>query len=150
MKGKIQLPKLSSPPEPLWSMYFDKKNESYKNFRENIRSYNNMFSFTSMGGKIDHGLNAGHGPYTFVLSGTNYHSIGNLVPPVGQPPVFSQMYIYDTENEVSNRISAVRYGIKNFHALFTLISSLALVLRIMYVHFFQQAFGGHNNRSMCR
>ena len=62
----------------------------------------------------------------------------------------TQMYIYDTENEVSNRISAVRYGIKNFHDLFTLISSLALVLRIMYVHFFQQAFGGHNNRSMCR
>lgn len=61
-----------------------------------------------MGGKIDHGKNKGKAPYSFVLSGVNHHRIGSLVPPSGQRPVYSQLYIYDTENEISNRISAVR------------------------------------------
>ena len=67
-----------------------------------------MFSFTSMGGKINHSLNRGGGPYTFALSGINYHTIGNLLPPEGRSPVYSQLYIHDTANEVTNRIKAVR------------------------------------------
>ncbi|XP_028752922.1 uncharacterized protein LOC114712535 [Neltuma alba] len=59
-----------------------------------------------MGAKIDHSKNQGQGPYCFVLSGMNYHSIGSLLPPKGCRPVYSQLYIYDTENEVGNRISA--------------------------------------------
>lgn len=51
----------------------------------------------------------GGGPYSFVLSGMNYHSIGSLLPVEGANPVYSQLYIFDTENEVANRISAVRY-----------------------------------------
>ncbi|KAI9115698.1 hypothetical protein K1719_013367 [Acacia pycnantha] len=62
-----------------------------------------------MGGKIDHSINSkGGGPYSFVLSGQNHHLIGSLLSPQGNPPVFAQLYIYDTENEVSNRISTVR------------------------------------------
>ncbi|KAI9082466.1 hypothetical protein K1719_035609 [Acacia pycnantha] len=75
-------------------------------------NYNNMFSFTSMGGKIDHAKNNGCGPYTFVLSGLNYHHIGSLLPENGAKPVYSQLYIYDTENEVQNRISAVSKHLK--------------------------------------
>ncbi|KAI9123500.1 hypothetical protein K1719_004800 [Acacia pycnantha] len=60
-----------------------------------------------MGGKIDHSKNNGGGPYSFVMSGMNYHNIGSLLPPEGSRPVYSQLYILDTENEVSNRISAV-------------------------------------------
>ncbi|KAI9106718.1 hypothetical protein K1719_022246 [Acacia pycnantha] len=41
----------------------------------------------------------------------NHHLIGSLLPHEGNPPVYSQLYIYDTDNEVSNRISAVsRHG----------------------------------------
>lgn len=63
-----------------------------------------------MGGKIDHSINSrGGGPYSFVLSGQNHHLIGSLLPPPGNPPVYAQLYIYDTDNEVSNRISSVRF-----------------------------------------
>ncbi|KAI9092213.1 hypothetical protein K1719_027713 [Acacia pycnantha] len=61
-----------------------------------------------MGGRIDHSINSrGGGPYAFVLSGQNHHLIGSLLPPQGNPPVYAQLYIYDTENEISNRISTV-------------------------------------------
>lgn len=38
----------------------------------------------------------------------NYHNIGSLLPVEGSHPVYSQLYIFDTENEVENRIKAVR------------------------------------------
>ncbi|KAI9124277.1 hypothetical protein K1719_005577 [Acacia pycnantha] len=60
-----------------------------------------------MGGKIDHSKHNGSGPYSFVMSGMNYHNIGSLLPPEGSRPVYSQLYIFDTENEVCNRISAI-------------------------------------------
>ncbi|XP_076895911.1 uncharacterized protein LOC143548702 [Bidens hawaiensis] len=41
----------------------------------------------------------------FRLGGENYHSLGSLLPMSGQNPRFSQLYIYDTENEISNRRS---------------------------------------------
>ncbi|KAK4253816.1 hypothetical protein QN277_010442 [Acacia crassicarpa] len=66
-----------------------------------------------MGGKIDHSINSkGGGPYSFVLSGQNHHLIGSLLPLEGKPPVYAQLYIYDIDNEISNRISAVsRHGV---------------------------------------
>ncbi|KAK4252503.1 hypothetical protein QN277_014495 [Acacia crassicarpa] len=61
-----------------------------------------------MGGRIDNSMNSkGGGPYSFVLSGQNHHFIGSLLPPEGHPPVYAQLYIYDTDNEVVNRISTV-------------------------------------------
>lgn len=108
LKGKVVLPALATLPPLLHHLYFNKETEASLNFRENIRQYNNMFSFTSMGGKINHSINNGQGPYSFVLSGVNYHSIGDLLPSNNQSPVFSQLYIHDTDNEIDNRISAVR------------------------------------------
>ncbi|OIT29002.1 hypothetical protein A4A49_62163, partial [Nicotiana attenuata] len=86
-------------------------------FRDNIR-YNSMFSFTSMGGKVDASVNQTKGPRTFKLSGQNYHQIGSLLPPEGSTPKFAQLYIYDTENEVQNRIHALGRGerINQLHA----------------------------------
>ncbi|XP_028752798.1 uncharacterized protein LOC114712429 [Neltuma alba] len=112
LNGKVQLPLMTPPLELFIKLFFDKTSAESKNFHLNVRSYNNMFSFTSMGGKIDHSMNRGGSPYTFVLSGLNYHKIGSLLPPEGAKPVYSQLYIYDTENEVSNRISAVSKHIK--------------------------------------
>ncbi|XP_028766672.1 uncharacterized protein LOC114724484 [Neltuma alba] len=105
--GKVQLPAMKAPPQALFNLFFDKTSVQSKSFYSNIRQYNNMFSFTSMGGKVDHAMNCGQGPYSFVLSGMNYHCIGSLLPPEGCKPVYSQLYIYDTENEVANRINAV-------------------------------------------
>ncbi|CAN1725764.1 hypothetical protein LINPERHAP1_LOCUS229 [Linum perenne] len=60
-----------------------------------------------MGGKVNHSLNQGRGPYTFSISGQIYHRIGSLLPSEGDKPKFGELYIYDTENEVKNRIDAV-------------------------------------------
>jgi hypothetical protein len=68
-----------------------------------------MFSFTSLGGKIDCPDESKPGPPNFVISGQNYHRIGSLVPKPGEPPKFAQLYIYDTQNEISNRMSHFGY-----------------------------------------
>ncbi|XP_019164327.1 PREDICTED: uncharacterized protein LOC109160496 [Ipomoea nil] len=84
------------------------KDELSKEFLHNIRTYNNMFCFTSMGGKIDKNVNKGGAPPIFRLSGQNYHLMGTLLPEQGKEPHFAQLYIYDTANEKINRINAVR------------------------------------------
>jgi len=66
-----------------------------------------MFAMTSMGGKVDHRINDGRGPYIFKLNNQNHHRIETLLPVDGLSPNFAQLYLYDTENEVSNRINAL-------------------------------------------
>ncbi|XP_012850977.1 PREDICTED: uncharacterized protein LOC105970691 [Erythranthe guttata] len=55
-------------------------------------------------------INRGSGPYTFLLHGQNYHLMGTLLPDEGSRPKFAQLYTFDTENEVKNRMDAVRSG----------------------------------------
>ena len=66
---------------------------------ENIGTYNSILSFTSIGVSIDQSIMDGCRPYTFRISGENYHQIGSLLPPQGQPSRFAQLYIYDTQLE---------------------------------------------------
>lgn len=106
-QGKIQLPPLQGPPDILHKLFFESSNKS-KHFLDNIRSYNSMFSFTSMGGKIVSTQNQGNSPPIFKLNGQNFHLIGSLLPVQGETPKFAQLYIYDTQNEVRNRIHSVR------------------------------------------
>ncbi|XP_074314965.1 uncharacterized protein LOC141651142 [Silene latifolia] len=63
-----------------------------------------------MGGKVDHAINQGIDPYTFRMGGQNVHRIGTLVPPAESSPKFCQLYIYDTEEEVYNRKTAIRFN----------------------------------------
>nr|GEW28555.1 hypothetical protein [Tanacetum cinerariifolium] len=44
------------------------------------------------------------------LNVQNHHLIGTLLPEEGKPPKFCQLYIVDTENEVTNKKMAVRSG----------------------------------------
>lgn len=67
-----------------------------------------MFAFTSPGAKVDNKYNNGCGPPTVRIQGQNCHRIGSLLPPEGQKPKFAQLYIYDTENEVENRMDGLR------------------------------------------
>ncbi|GKE91718.1 hypothetical protein Tco_1572813, partial [Tanacetum coccineum] len=71
-----------------------------RHFIENIRAYNQMFSMTSLGTRVDESVNIGRGPYVFKISGQLYHWLGSLCPAEGDPPRFLQLYIYDTKNEV--------------------------------------------------
>ncbi|XP_071713076.1 uncharacterized protein [Rutidosis leptorrhynchoides] len=103
--GKLLLPKLQDPPMLLKTL-LDYTTSSTAKFREQIRIYNSIFSFTSFGAKIDHSVNHGRGPYTFLISGQAYHKIGSLLPEDGGHPRYAQLYFFDTENETRNRMSA--------------------------------------------
>ena len=70
-----------------------------------IRQYNSMFAFTSLGVDIDRSVNTGRGPYIFRINGVVHHHIGSLIPVEGNRPQYAQLYIYDTANEVHNRLA---------------------------------------------
>ncbi|GJR88876.1 ATP-dependent DNA helicase PIF1-like protein [Tanacetum coccineum] len=61
-------------------------------------------------GKQDKSVNTGHGPYCYRIQGMNYHRMGALLPDKGKPPMFSQLYIYDTKNEIKIRIKFISNG----------------------------------------
>ena len=103
--GQVRLEKEMEPP-----MYF-KQLFKDKHFLDNVRAYNQMFSMTSFGAQIDDSVNDGRGPYVFKISGEIHHWIGTICPTNIKEPKFMQLYIYDTENEVANRMAV--YGGKD-------------------------------------
>ncbi len=107
-KGKVQLPTLPEPPNFLRHLLFDYESAESKNFLSQIRTYNMMFAFTSPGAKYDSSFNNRKGPPTVRIQGQFCHRIGSMLPTDGERPKFGQLYIYDTENEIQNRIQAVR------------------------------------------
>nr|GEV44267.1 DNA helicase [Tanacetum cinerariifolium] len=96
--GKVVLADEREPPEYIKLLFGD------RNFLDHIRVYNQMFSMTSFGARVDKSINNGRGPFVFKITGQIYHWIGTLCPFVGDPLRFLQLYIYDTENEVANRM----------------------------------------------
>ncbi|XP_072054330.1 uncharacterized protein [Arachis hypogaea] len=112
MQEKVQLPFLQCPPQLLQGL-ISGADQINKHFKDNIRAYNSMFCFTFLGGKIETSINDGTGFSQFIVSGQNYNRIGSLVPIEGQIPKFAQLYIYDTKNEVSNRIEIFNSRITN-------------------------------------
>ncbi|KAL6622878.1 hypothetical protein ACP70R_032757 [Stipagrostis hirtigluma subsp. patula] len=60
-----------------------------------------------MGARIDRSVNSGGGPYVFRINGQVHHRIGSLLPADGDPPQFVELYVYDTEHEIDNRIRAL-------------------------------------------
>ncbi|XP_040368295.1 uncharacterized protein LOC112192958 isoform X3 [Rosa chinensis] len=106
-KGKIKLPHAKPTPNFLRTLLDPNNGQESKLFRENIRIYNSMFSFTSMGAIIDRKINTGLGPYVFKISGQVHHLMGSILPSEGEFPKYAQLYIYDTQNEIYNRINAI-------------------------------------------
>jgi hypothetical protein len=68
-----------------------------------------MFSFTSPGMTVDRNFGGGRGPPTIRLQGQTCHRIGSMLPMPRKHPKFAQLYIYDTENELANRIQGLKY-----------------------------------------
>jgi hypothetical protein len=60
-----------------------------------------------MGANIIKDINKGEGPYIFRINGQIHHRIGSLLPDPGQPPQYAELYIFDTKNEIENRIKAL-------------------------------------------
>ncbi|KAK9742235.1 hypothetical protein RND81_03G157600 [Saponaria officinalis] len=112
-KGKVRLLLLKDPPDYLTGLLDPNGGRRSSEFRRLIRSYNMIYAFTSMGGKVDNAINQGSAPYCFRLGGQNHHNIGSFFPPDGKQPRFLQLYFYDTELEVSQRISSLKSEGKN-------------------------------------
>uniref|UniRef100_A0ACD5Z7R2 Uncharacterized protein n=1 Tax=Avena sativa TaxID=4498 RepID=A0ACD5Z7R2_AVESA len=114
--GKVYIPPFKKPPPFLSGLMLFDGDRRAKHFVSKIRQYNCLFSFTSMGAKIDRSVNNTCGPNIFKIQGAVCHRMGSLLPErsdapgaIGgrEPPKFAELYIYDTTNEVRNRISAV-------------------------------------------
>ncbi|XP_030939745.1 uncharacterized protein LOC115964607 [Quercus lobata] len=82
-EGKVELLFLKDPPPFLKRLLSMSNDQRSNKFRVGIRIYNSLFAFTSLGGNIDRSVNNGTTPY---------------------------LYIYDTKNEIANRIDAVTSG----------------------------------------
>jgi hypothetical protein len=106
--GQIKIPPFKEPPEFLSRLINDKNEPTSKHFLPKIRQYNSLFAFTSMGGNIDKDINSGEGPYVFRINGQVHHRIGSLLPSPHQSPKFAELYIFDTKNEIQNRIQALQ------------------------------------------
>jgi hypothetical protein len=105
--GKVQLPTLIDPPQILQNLLWNRASSQSTNYQQNIRMYNSMFSFTSPGMKFDKKINGSRGPPILRLQGQPCHRIGSMLPKEGDAPKFAQLYIYDTDNEIANRIHSV-------------------------------------------
>ena len=90
-------------PEQLYHLFTSNTVES-TNFLTYVRTYNNKFAFTSFGVKFDRDLcRRNKGIYTFRAQGQIYHYINDLTPLDGHPS-YLQLYFYDTEHELDNRV----------------------------------------------
>ena len=117
-QGQVFLPLLKDPPTELKRL-IEGDDPRCKHFQKNIRAYNMVFSFTSLGGKVERSLRKGVGPEMFQMQGENYHLLGSLKPPDGKDAKFGQMYICDTENEAENKANCLRYNF-SFKTYFSL------------------------------
>jgi hypothetical protein len=87
-----------------------------------------MFAMTLMGARIIDSVNNGHGPYVFKISGQVCYRIGSLIPSPFTLPEYAQLYLFDTEHEVSNRINVVSSSNNPFEANENIVQSLIQML----------------------
>jgi len=73
-----------------------------------------MFAMTSMGVKVINAVNDGHGPCMFKISGQLCHRIGSLIRARARRPEYCQLYIFDTANEIRNRMTVAEAQGKKF------------------------------------
>ncbi|KAK1378851.1 hypothetical protein POM88_025595 [Heracleum sosnowskyi] len=103
-EGKVQLPHLQDTPIELKNL-LDGTDEISRHFQKKRRMYNNVFAFTSTGGKIDNRFNQGGGPFVYRVLGEMYHQMGSLLPDNdNSKAVYSQIYMFDNEQELESRL----------------------------------------------
>ncbi|KAI5395643.1 hypothetical protein KIW84_061987 [Lathyrus oleraceus] len=86
--------------------------------------------FPSTGVHVDESLVAtGCGIYTFRAQGAIYHKIGGFHPNQGSRPCYLQLYIYDTDHELQNRMRENQYLTKPQLALEPNIEEYRLLIK---------------------
>ena len=102
-QGDKLLAPLQSPPEPLKHLLESQDPQCIK-FRRNIRQYNLMFAFTSVGLHMDTRKFGGSSWKSFQIHGALHHNIGILDIPEGRPASYAQLYIYDSQHTTDVRM----------------------------------------------
>jgi hypothetical protein len=102
--GRIRLEPYKKPPEPLRTLLRFDGDARPKRFLLQIRYYNSLFAFTSLGAAVDKAINNGTAPYVFRINGVVHHRIGTLLPRPGSQPKFAQLYIHDPDVELQSRL----------------------------------------------
>lgn len=107
--GKIVLPALQEPPEPLRSLFLG-NHPSSNHFLKNIRKYNSCFQMTSFGAsRIINEI--GFMP-TFKIQGQLYHRIGSLLPLPDEDSKFLQIYFMGDDEKETNQRCSINQGMK--------------------------------------
>ena len=109
LSGKVDLPVLQDPPEPLKSLLIGTTQRSNQ-FRQNIREYNSALAFTSVGAQLatplenqPDGLRAhaagvlGQGPWVYRVQGQLVHQTGPLRAQDGQTETYAQLIVLDSQ-----------------------------------------------------
>lgn len=102
--GKVVLPPLNSPPEPLKTLLAGATPQS-KLFLRKIRKFNSCFQMTSFGAtKIIQNEGGRNFESTFKIQGQVYHQIGSLISMPDADPKFLQIYFMgDEEQQINTR-----------------------------------------------
>lgn len=112
--GKVVLPSLNPPPDPLKNLMDGNTAES-KLFLKKIRKFNNCFQMTSFAANIisnTDGLGRTFNS-TFKIQGQVYHKIGSLLPVSTEKPKFLQIYFMGDVEEQAN----IRCGYNQIQAM---------------------------------
>ncbi|GFQ67164.1 ATP-dependent DNA helicase [Trichonephila clavata] len=94
--GKVKLPPILKPPEPLCSLLKGETAQS-KDFVKHIRLFSNMFVMTSF--KSNDVLNNGWTP-TFKVQGQVYHHAGPLHPAIAEDSKYLQIYFLGEDEAI--------------------------------------------------
>jgi len=102
LQGQIQLPPLQ-PLTGILHNYLTGDDHPSREFHNNIRQYNAAFVMTSVGVKIDNSVTRQSDPYCFKIQGELHHLTGALLPYGDQTPIYVQIYILDTTEQLNVR-----------------------------------------------
>ena len=102
LTGKVELPLPQQAPTGLQKL-FDGRDAHSAFFLKNIRQYNAMFAFTSIG--IQNHSITGGGPYVFKIRGELHHRIGAFLPMNDEREKYAQIYIIDQQSANNVRLS---------------------------------------------
>ena len=98
-RGEVKLPPIKDPLEILKKLLTGNSQRD-RDFCQQIKAYDSSLAFASMClTGHEYTLNS-KGPYCYRINGQVYHKISQLQPESGKSPGFSQIYIYDQQNEL--------------------------------------------------
>ncbi|CAD7001389.1 unnamed protein product [Ceratitis capitata] len=129
--GKVQLPEIETPPEPLNGLLIGTDPDSNV-FLKSIRRFNSCFQITSFGAtEIVRNTNANGQQFnsTFKIRGQVYHKMGSLLPMSNEPHKFYFMGCENSGSALANRVNA-RCDYNNLDSLYSrrMVSELDALL----------------------